>query len=211
LFIGESLNVSSLRLRKRVAKEAASLLYFGIEKEYKQAKLKAAKISRSKFLPTNLEVAIELDNIAEENEGYSRRERLIRMRKEALKLMQLLRAYKPLLIGSVWRGTIQRNSDIDITVYHDKPEDILDILKQPQIKIEQTEWVTVTKKGSKKNSFHIYAELTTKEKIEIKVAPSLEAFQKERCEIYGDEITGLSMQELERVLKENPAQRFLPC
>ena len=204
------MNVDSLRLRKRVAREAASLLYFGVEKEYKQAKLKAAKIVQFKFLPTNLEVALELDKIAEENEGPARKERLIQMRKEALRLMQVLKAYRPLLIGSVWRGTICYDSDVDIVVYHDEPEDILKILKQNNLKIMQAEWVAVTKKGKRKASFHVHAELPTKEKAEIKIVQSLEAFMKEKCEIYGDEITGLSVQKLEKLLKENPAQRFVP-
>jgi len=204
------LNVDSLKLRKRIAREAASLLYFGVEKEYKQAKLKAAKIVKSKFLPTNLEVALELDKIAEENEGSARKERLIQMRKEALKLMKILKAYKPLLIGSVWRGTICHDSDVDIVVYHDEPEDILKILKQNDLKIMQAEWVAVTKKGKRKGSFHVYAELPIKEKAEIKIVQSLEAFMKEKCEIYGDEITGLSVQKLEKLLKENPTQRFVP-
>lgn len=204
------MNVDSLRLRKRVAREAASLLYFGVEKEYKQAKLKAAKIVQFKFLPTNLEVALELDKIAEENEGPARQERLIQMRKEALRLMQFLKVYKPLLIGSVWRGTICYDSDVDIVVYHDEPEDVLKILKQNNLKIMQAEWVAVTKKGKRKGSFHVHAELPTKEKAEIKIVQSLEAFMKEKCEIYGDEITGLSVQKLEKLLKENPAQRFVP-
>ena len=204
------MNVDSLRLRKRVAREAASLLYFGVEKEYKQAKLKAAKIVQFKFLPTNLEVALELDKIAEENEGPARKERLIQMRKEALRLMQVLKAYRPLLIGSVWRGTICYDSDVDIVVYHDEPDDILKILKQNNLKIMQAEWVAVTKKGKRKGSFHVHAELPTKEKAEIKIVQSLEAFMKEKCEIYGDEITGLSVQKLEKLLKENPAQRFVP-
>ena len=204
------MNVDSLRLRKRVAREAASLLYFGVEKEYKQAKLKAAKIVKSNFLPTNLEVALELDKIAEENEGSARHERLIQMRKEALKLMKILKAYKPLLIGSVWRGTICHASDVDIVVYHDEPEDILKTLKQNNLKIMQAEWVAVTKKGKRKCSFHVYVELPAKEKAEIKIVQSSEAFMKEKCEIYGDEITGLSVQKLEKLLKENPAQRFVP-
>jgi hypothetical protein len=64
----------------RVAREAATLLYFGAEKEYKQAKLKAAKTFGVHFLPTNLEVALELDRIAEEKEGSARKERLVLMR-----------------------------------------------------------------------------------------------------------------------------------
>ncbi|HYA78053.1 MAG TPA: tRNA adenylyltransferase, partial [Verrucomicrobiae bacterium] len=71
-------------LKCRVAREAATLLYFGAEKEYKQAKEKAAKNLCIHFLPTNLEVALELDKMAEENEGAKRKERLIQMRHEAL-------------------------------------------------------------------------------------------------------------------------------
>ena len=63
-------------LKCRVAREAATLLYFGAEKEYKQAKEKAAKTLGTHFLPSNLEVALELDKIAEENEGAKRKERL---------------------------------------------------------------------------------------------------------------------------------------
>jgi len=33
---------------------------------------------------------------------------------------------------------------------------------------------------------------------------------KERCEIYGDSVTGLSHLQLERVLEENPFQKFVP-
>ena len=204
------MDVDSLRLRKRIAREAASLLYFGVEKEYKQAKLEAAKIVKSKFLPTNFEVALELDEIAEENEASVRKERLIQMRKEALKLMQVLKAYKPLLIGSVWRGTIYYDSDVDIVAYHDEPEDILKILNQNHLKITRAEWVTVTKKGKSKKSFHVYAQLPVNEKAEIKIVPSLEISKKEKCEIYGDEIIGLSLQKLEKLLKENPTQRFVP-
>jgi len=39
------------------------------KKEYKQAKMKAAKNCGVRIMPTNLEVALELDEIAEETEG----------------------------------------------------------------------------------------------------------------------------------------------
>jgi hypothetical protein len=47
--------VDSISSRKRVAREAANLLYYRAEKEYKQAKLKAAKTFRLHFIQTNLE------------------------------------------------------------------------------------------------------------------------------------------------------------
>ena len=51
-------------LRRRVAREAANILYLGIEKEYRQAKLRAAETLGLNVLPTNLEVAMELNKIA---------------------------------------------------------------------------------------------------------------------------------------------------
>jgi len=207
---GERLNPDRQNLKRRVAQEAATLLYFGIEKEYKQAKLKAAKTLRTSFLPTNLEVALELDRTAEENEGPARTERLIQMRKEALRLMRILKPFDPVLVGSVWRGTIHHESDIDIAIHRDNPEAVLKLLKQDGVKVTQTESVTVTKKGKRKGSFHIYAELSAHEKTEIKVCDPNEAEVREKCEIYGDEITGLSTQELGKLLSENPAKRFLP-
>jgi len=70
--------------------------------------------------------------------------------------------------------------------------------------------VTVTKKGQKKTSFHIYLESPSKEKVEIIVRSNAEVHCKEKCEIYGDNIMGLRIQELENLLKEKPTQRFIP-
>ncbi|MBS7632017.1 nucleotidyltransferase domain-containing protein [Candidatus Bathyarchaeota archaeon] len=197
-------------LRKKVAEEAAYLLYAGIEKEYKQAKENAARMLNASVLPSNLEIALEIDRIAEEMEGLGRRERLVQMRKEAMELLILLKQYKPVLIGSVWRGTITRQSDIDITVYSDYPEEVLKMLETSPLQILQTQWTTVTKRGVKKASFHIHALSPTKENIEIVVRNPEEAEIKEKCEIYGDIISGLHINELEEVLKKNPERKFLP-
>lgn len=204
------MNADPKNLRRKVAREAANLIYSGVEKEYKQAKLKAAETLGAHFLPTNLEVAIELDKIAEENEGASRKERLKKMRQEALKAMHILKAYNPVLVGSVWRGTIHRESDVDITVYHDDAADILKALEKNNFNILHTEWVAVTRRGWKKTSFHIYAESPAKMRFEIVIRSPEEADKVEKCEIYGDEVIGLKTQELERLLEENPLKRFVP-
>ncbi|MCW4002776.1 MAG: nucleotidyltransferase domain-containing protein [Candidatus Bathyarchaeota archaeon] len=197
-------------LKRRVAKEAATLLYFGAEKEYKQAKLKAAQTLGAHFLPSNLEVALELDQIAEEHEGAKRKERLIEMRKEALKIMQLLNDYCPVLIGSVWRGTIKQGSDIDIAVYTDTPQEIVDTLKVEGIRVLKTSWTTVNKQGTTLPSFHIYAETEGKHDLEIVVRSQEEAGKKRKCETFGDQIKGLNIKELQKILENNPTQQFLP-
>jgi predicted nucleotidyltransferase len=207
---GEPLDFESLSLRRRIAREAANLLYSGVEKEYKQAKLKAAKAFGANFLPTNLEVAMELDRAAEENEGPARHDRLVAMRREALALMEILKEYNPVLIGSVWRGTIHHGSDIDIVVYHDQPEEVLKILRRNSVKVTLAEQVAVTKKGSRKGSFHIHAESLAGEEVEIKVCSPEEAEVRVKCEIYGDQVVGLRTEEVRRVLGQNPVQRFVP-
>ncbi len=204
------MNTNHADLKCKIARETATLLYFGAEKEYKQAKLKAAKTFGVHFLPTNLEVALELDRIAEENEGPARKERLIQMRTEALKTMKILEAYSPLLIGSVWRGTIHQGSDIDIALYHDSPGEIVNLLKANGFEVSKAEWITVTKRGKTESSFHIYTETLGKQRIEIVVRSSEETHRKRKCQIFGDEIKGLNIQELEKLLKENPTQQFIP-
>lgn len=206
---GEALNADA-DLRCKIAKEAATLLYFGAEKEYKQAKLKAAKTLGTHFLPTNLEVALELDKIAEAYEGPARKERLIQMRKEVLEIMEIFKEYYPRLVGSVWRGTIRQGSDIDIAVYHDAPDEIVNLLGDSGVRIVRTEWTAVTKKGKKEGAFHIYVETSSKHKAEVVVRSPDEARCRRKCEVFGDELKGLNIQELKLVLKENPAQKFIP-
>jgi predicted nucleotidyltransferase len=206
---GEKLNADS-DVRCKIAREAATLLYFGAAKEYKQAKLKAAKTLGSNFLPSNLEVAVELDEIADMLEGPARKERLIKMRKEALKIMTILKEYCPILIGSVWRGNIRQGSDIDIALYHDTVDEILNTLKENGFKISKTERTTETKMGIPESSFHIYVETTSKQIAELVVRNSEEAESRRKCEIFGDEIRGLKIEELERLLNENPTEKFMP-
>jgi predicted nucleotidyltransferase len=197
-------------LNSKVAREAATLLYFGAEKEYKQAKTRAAETLGTHFLPSNLDVALELNKIAEENEGSKRNEHLIKMRKEALEIMKLLEDFCPVLIGSVWRGTIRQGSDIDIAVYADDPQEALNILKAKGIKISKTAWTTVNKHGATLSSFHIHGESAAKHGLEIVVRSSEEACKKRKCETFGDEMKGLKIQELEKLLKDNPTQKFIP-
>ena len=195
--------------RGRVAKEAASLLYFGLEKEYKHAKMEAAHNLGLHVLPSNLEVALALDRLAEEIEGSSRQERLLQMRVVALEIMRLLEPYNTILIGSVWRGTICKSSDIDIEVYHDSPRDIATLLEDAKLRLSKTGWINVNKHGETHSSFHIHADFHG-HKIEIIVRRSEETKWRRICDTFGDEIRGLSVLELGKQLAKDPWARFLP-
>jgi predicted nucleotidyltransferase len=196
-------------LRRRVAREAATLLYTSQEKEYKQAKMRAAETLGIRVLPSNLEVAKELDRIAEEMEGASRKAMLLQMRKEALQIMRRLEAFHPRLVGSVWRGTAHHSSDVDIITFSSDPNAILERLREGDFVVLRAEWSSVTKKGEKKSSFHIHFVLPSGSKVEVVVRSPDRMGSVERCEIYGDGVTGLNHQQLEKVLREKPHQRFV--
>jgi predicted nucleotidyltransferase len=200
----------SFDVKAKVAKEAATLLYFGAEKEYKQAKLRAAQNLGVNVLPSNRDVALELDRIVEDHEGKTRQEQLVNMRKEALLLMQLLEAFCPVLIGSVWRGTVRRGSDIDVAAYSDSPEEILNLMKSNSYRILKSQWSNVNKQGVTLENFHIYAQKNPEWQVEVTVRKSEEAGKKRKCDFFGDEMKGLKIRELKKVLAENPTQKFTP-
>ena len=199
------------RLKKKVSIEAAILLYYGIEKEYKQAKIKAAKIFGARRLPSNLEIALELDKISQEREGEKRKNHLIKMRKTALRLMKFLNEYNPILVGSVWRGTINHNSDIDILIYSNNTSEISDILEKNGYHILKKKRFCFTKKGKNSSSFHIYIKNLNKRIIEITIK-NLDQQNNimNKCEIFGDKISGLKIKNLEKILEENPTKKFIP-
>lgn len=197
-------------LRNRVAQEAALLLYTSQEKEYKQAKQRAAEILGARILPSNFEVAEELDRIADEREGSKKRELLKRMRKEAKQIMTVLKEFSPRLVGSVWRGTARQNSDIDIHVFSQDANQVVDLLQKNSYNIEDSRWCSVTKSGNKQSSFHISLVLESGDNVEIVVRSPECIGQPERCETYGDQKTGLNLSQLAKVLEENPLQKFVP-
>lgn len=197
-------------MRERVAREAALLLYSSQEKEYKQAKKRAAEILKTQILPSNREVAKELDRIADEREGASKKSLLVLMRREAQELMTALKNYSPLLVGSVWRGTARQNSDIDILVYSQDPLQVLSQLQNDGFMVTCSEWRSVTKEGIKESSFHIQIILPSGNEAEI-VVRSLEYIgYREICEIYRDLKKGLTLHELAKILKDCPLQTFVP-
>ena len=197
-------------LRRRVAREAAILLYTSQEKEYKQAKSRAAQTLGVRVLPSNTEVAKELDEIAEEREGHSRNERLIQMREEAMQLVTILQPFRPRLIGSVWRGTAHRTSDIDIVTFAADHNIVLNRLLKCSSKAAETEWRSVTKQGKRESSFHIHLVLSSGNIVEVSVHSPEKMSIPRKCEIYGDFVTGLNYSQLQRILRENPLQRFVP-
>ncbi|MBM3291651.1 hypothetical protein FJY84_03125 [Candidatus Bathyarchaeota archaeon] len=189
--------------RSAVSREAARLLYNGLVKEYIQAKEIAATNLGTTILPSNYEIALELDKLADEVEGSKRQNNLIKMREIAKKIMTELSVFQPRLIGSVWRGTIKQGSDIDLIVLASDPIPVGEILKKYEL----------IEKGNVafKNGINVYHYKIWFERFPIEVVvrqPS--EYQIEKCDIFGDKKTGLSLNELEKLLNVDPLRRFIP-
>lgn len=119
--------MSPSKLRRKIAWEAARLLYAREESEYYQAKRKASRRIASAWvrpadLPSNAEIRDEVRLMARMIEGVQPHEdRLQSMRIRALWWMEQLHMFHPRLIGSVLTGHIREGSDVDIHVFSGNP------------------------------------------------------------------------------------------
>src|SRR5437764_1629251 len=118
------------RIRRQIALLAARLMYERQESEYFTAKRKAARQMgvdsrfRPKDLPSNREIRDQIQGLANLYEGEKRTQNLKAMRLDALRMMRLLAAFRPRLIGSVWTGHPRHGSDLDIHVFTDHPSSL---------------------------------------------------------------------------------------
>jgi predicted nucleotidyltransferase len=195
--------------RGEVAREAARLLYTGAAEEYKQAKEQAARNLGVNAKPSNHEVALELDLLADQREGEERKRLLVTMRDHALALMRLLSEYDPVLTGSVWRGTARRGSDVDINVYSSNPGEVESKLRSAGYSVVESKEEVFTQRGRTMRSTHVFVVLN-EAKGEVVVRPPEERGEAERCEIYGDVKKGLRLAELEKLMKTDPLRKFVP-
>ena len=195
--------------RQDVAREAARVLYNRNVKEYKDAKEIAAASLGSRALPSNYEVAVELDRLTEEIEGSDRQTRLINMRKIAVRVMRDLVEFDPVLIGSVWRGTVRIGSDIDIIIYCKDWRDAEKKLKEYiLVKAEPAEFI---ENGIPLKSVHIGLYIDD-HPVEVVVRPpeDREVYRDEKCDTYGDIKRGIRLPELEKLMSADPLRRFIP-
>jgi HD domain len=148
------------KFRRQIVVESARLMYRRHEKEYYRAKLKAARAVcggwvKPSDLPSNAEIRDEIQRMASLFEGEGRHERLRDMRMEALRLMRLLREFKPKLIGSTLTGHVRHGSDIDLHVFTSSIDSVAVTLEQEGI-VYDIEHKRVTKQGEERVYTHIH-------------------------------------------------------
>jgi predicted nucleotidyltransferase len=160
-------------------------------------------------MPSNYEVAIELDILADEIEGKTRAELIIKMRRLAIELMRVLTRVRPVLKGSVWRGTSRKNSDIDIDVYSNKPLEVKKTLEDSGYRVTGFKENLAVSGREMSRSIHIQVRLEDEIEGEIVVRSLEEKGLNVRCEVYGDIKKGLSLPELEKLMNTDPLRKFV--
>lgn len=199
-----------MQLRQKVARRAAEFLYDSVAKEYKQAKEMAAESLGTSSLPTNFEVALELDELSDMMEGEQRRSRIVEMRRVSLQLMEEMQEFHPRLIGSVWRGTPNRHSDIDLVLFAQNKNQVIQALERLGRNITKEETQKYDEHGRSEISEHVYLEIGSDILVELVVRPLEDIEKMDICHIFGDPKKGLNLAQLKRVLDEDPLRKFIP-
>jgi predicted nucleotidyltransferase len=194
--------MSHTKLRQAIALEAARLMYERVESEYFTAKRKAAKRLcrggvKPEDLPSNAEIREQIQVFARIHEGDRRTENLREMRLEALRLMRLLRAFRPRLIGSVMTGHVRKGSDIDVHVFSDSAHLVTDVLQQEGFQYD-LERKQVLKHGETRVFTHIH--VFARFNFELTVYAEDKAHYVFRSSITGKAIERASIHELEELL-----------
>ena len=161
-------------------------------------------------MPSNHEVAVELDLLADEIEGKTRAEIIIKMRDLALGLMRVFSDFRPVLRGSVWRGTARKGSDIDIDVYSNDPVEVKNLLEDSGYSVTGFNEKVAVSRRVLSRSTHIQVRLEDSIDGEVVVRPVEEHGLKVRCEIYGDVKKGLRLPELEKLMNTDSLRKFVP-
>src|SRR5438552_957093 len=195
--------MSDGKLRQAIALEAARLMYERTESEYFTAKRKAAKRLcrggiKPEDLPSNAEIRDQIQVFARIHEGHKRTLHLRDMRIEALRLMRLLRAFRPRLIGSVMTGHVRKGSDIDIHIFSDSADLVARILENEgyQFDVERKQIVKF-EEARVFTHIHVYDRFN----FELTVYAEDKAHYVFRSSITGKPIERASIRELEELLE----------
>ena len=203
----------SEKIRRQVAFEAARLMYEREESEYFRAKLKAARrITRGDFkpshLPSNREIRDHIQLWAQLREGQRRTDNLRDMRLEALRMMRILKNFRPRLIGSTLTGHVRRGSDIDLHLFSDSLEAIASVLDEQGLSYE-VERKQVRKHGEQRVFVHIH--IDDRFPFELTIYARDKAHYGFKSSITGKAIERASIAELEQLLaREYPADLDKP-
>lgn len=121
------------QLRQRIAQEAARLMAQGGNRNFLQAKRKAAEqlgVPDARHLPSNQEVEDALAAYQRLFRGEQQAGELLRLRRTAAEAMRFLSAYAPRLVGPVLEGTADAFSEVNLHLFAESVEEVGHFLRE---------------------------------------------------------------------------------
>ena len=178
-------------------------MYHREESEYFRAKMKAARRvcsgePKPSELPSNREIRDQIQTFARMHEGDQRDENLRQMRIDALRMMRILKTFRPRLIGSTLTGHVRRGSDIDLHVFSDSVEAVEAALEAEGV-VHELQRKRVRKQGVEQIFTHIHAR--DHFPLELTIYPANKAYHVFKSSITGKAIERASIAELEQLLE----------
>jgi hypothetical protein len=120
-------NTNDVRMRQRIAAEAARIMSEERLSDFYRAKHKAAArlgAANTRNLPRNDEIEKALVEYQRLFRADSQPLRLKRLRETALRAMEFLATFNPRLVGPVLRGTADEHAEVTLHVFAETPEEI---------------------------------------------------------------------------------------
>ena len=191
------------KLRRQIAWDAARLMYERTESEYYRAKMKSARNLckgwvKPADLPSNAEIRDQIQALARMHEGSRRTDNLREMRLEALRMMRIVKRFRPRLIGSVMTGHVRKGSDIDLHLFSDSIDSVVRVLEEEGA-VFDVERKRVQKQGQERTFTHIH--IRDRFPLELTIYAADKAHYVFKSSITGKGIERASIAELEQLLR----------
>jgi hypothetical protein len=111
----------------------------------------------------------------------------------------------------VWRGTVNKNSDIDIEAFTSNQHKILERITESGLAVSKAQWISISKEHELERVFQVHVILPSKSEVELIVRSPERRDKSDICETYGDHVKGLDIHQLRRILLTDPLRKFLPA
>ena len=200
------------KLRRKIAWEAARLLYQQQVTGYYQARMKAARRIQKGWvkprdLPSNAEIRDELQTMARTQEGPTRQDPLLDMRIQTLELMHHLQGFQPRLVGSVLTGHIRHDSAIDLHLFCDNLGAVTGALDQQRLsyRVERKR-----QRKASKQRLYTYIHVKARYPLELTVYPAELVKRHFKSSITGKPMKRCSLPEWQQFMQEKYSELDLP-
>lgn len=198
-------NTNDVRMRRRLAVEAARIMTEEHLSDFYKAKQKAATrlgASHTRNLPRNDEIEKALVEYQKLFRADSQPARLRHLRETALRAMEFLARFNPRLVGPVLRGTADEHAGITLHVFADTAEEIGLFLLEHGIPHQHSDKRLTLAKGESA-VYPAYRFIVDEISILLVAFPSNGIRQALRSEVDGRPARRASLREVRALLEEN--------